>query len=405
MDSDIAPGKDWRDEIDNAIRSALAVIVIMSPQARASEYVTYEWAFAWGAGIPVIPIMLKPTELHPRLEALQYLDFTARDPADRPWGKLFRRLWEIEQKPPRRPDREPTPTSIPIPPDAPPPVRQAVIDLDSSDTDKRLNVIESLGKITHPTAIEVLAQAAQVSPYSDVRFQAAVKLVELTKYKDTRAVPALIEALRIEALRDEDFYVRRQAADALVKIGDVAVPALIETLRDEDDDVRRQAAGALGEIGDAAVPALIEALRDESFYVREQAAEALGLIGDAAAVPALIEALRDEDSDVRRQAAEALGEIGDVTAVPALIETLRDEDSAVRRQAAEALGEIGDVTAVPALIETLRDEVTWVRGQAAEALGEIGDVTAMSALEEASRDENTYVREQANKALFRIIPF
>jgi hypothetical protein len=31
----------------------------MTPDAKASEYVTYEWAFAWGAGVRVIPIMYK----------------------------------------------------------------------------------------------------------------------------------------------------------------------------------------------------------------------------------------------------------------------------------------------------------------------------------------------------------
>lgn len=80
-------GEDWRQEIDTAISNATALIVIMSPEARQSEYVTYEWAFAWGVGVPVIPILLKETSLHPRLASLQYLDFTNR--AARPWDKLI----------------------------------------------------------------------------------------------------------------------------------------------------------------------------------------------------------------------------------------------------------------------------------------------------------------------------
>jgi len=88
VDNDrINAGEDWRNEIDQAIKDAFALIVIMSPEAKASEYVTYEWAFAWGAGVKVIPVLFKPTELHPRLEALQYLDFTSR--TSRPWNKLF----------------------------------------------------------------------------------------------------------------------------------------------------------------------------------------------------------------------------------------------------------------------------------------------------------------------------
>lgn len=80
-------GEDWRQEIDTAIQNAVALIVVMTPVARQSDYVTYEWAFAWGAGVPVIPILLKETPMHPRLESLQYLDFTNQ--IARPWTKLL----------------------------------------------------------------------------------------------------------------------------------------------------------------------------------------------------------------------------------------------------------------------------------------------------------------------------
>lgn len=80
-------GQDWREEIDQSITDSLAVIVIMTPEARKSEYVTYEWAYAWGKTTPIFPIMLKQTQLHPRLESLQYLDFTNK--ANRPWNDLI----------------------------------------------------------------------------------------------------------------------------------------------------------------------------------------------------------------------------------------------------------------------------------------------------------------------------
>jgi len=73
-DSNIGAGEEWRTAIDLAIKDAFALVVIMTPAAKASEYITYEWAYAWGSGIKVIPILLRPTSLHPRLEALQHLD-------------------------------------------------------------------------------------------------------------------------------------------------------------------------------------------------------------------------------------------------------------------------------------------------------------------------------------------
>jgi hypothetical protein len=84
------PGIDWRDEIDSTIKKSLAVIAIMSPEARESEYVTYEWAYAWGSGIRIIPIMLRQTSMHPRLATLQFLDFTNR--IARPWERLLEAL-------------------------------------------------------------------------------------------------------------------------------------------------------------------------------------------------------------------------------------------------------------------------------------------------------------------------
>lgn len=87
IDTDrLLPGIDWRQEIDDTIRNAKAVIAIMSPEARASEYVTYEWAFAWGCSKKIIPLMLRETSLHPRLATLQYLDFFNR--LSRPWDRL-----------------------------------------------------------------------------------------------------------------------------------------------------------------------------------------------------------------------------------------------------------------------------------------------------------------------------
>jgi len=86
-------GQDWREEIDIGIQNSIAVIAIMTPEARKSEYVTYEWAYAWGKGKKVFPLMLKQTQLHPRLESLQYLDFTNR--ASRPWDELINSIKEI----------------------------------------------------------------------------------------------------------------------------------------------------------------------------------------------------------------------------------------------------------------------------------------------------------------------
>lgn len=83
-------GDYWQTTIDDALRDAEALVVIMSPQATRSQYVTYEWAFALGAGVRVIPVVRKRTSLHPRLSSIQYIDFTTRRGA--PWVNLRKSL-------------------------------------------------------------------------------------------------------------------------------------------------------------------------------------------------------------------------------------------------------------------------------------------------------------------------
>ena len=69
----------------------------------------------------------------------------------------------------------------------------------------------------------------------------------------------------------------------------------------------------------------IEALKDEDPYVRCLAAFTLGKLRDERALPALIEALKDKKSSVRRNAALALGELRDQRAIDPLIAALKKE--------------------------------------------------------------------------------
>ncbi|MCB9456959.1 MAG: TIR domain-containing protein [Anaerolineaceae bacterium] len=90
-DDKLVAGTNWEVVIDEAIEKALAVLVIMTPEAQASQYVTYEWSYALGVGVPVIAIILKPVDkLHPKLAGLQYLDFT--NEKQLPWDKLLQAL-------------------------------------------------------------------------------------------------------------------------------------------------------------------------------------------------------------------------------------------------------------------------------------------------------------------------
>ena len=160
------------------------------------------------------------------------------------------------------------------------------------------------------------------------------------------------------------------SAPSPTKVVSPTTQRLIDTVMDRggDTDSRVSAIANLEQMKDpAAVPALIDALKDKDLGVRRNAAWALGRMKDPQAVPALIKALKDESSYVRRAAAVALGEIKDPRAVPALIEALKGENDFVRENAAWALQAIGQ-PAVPALIDALKDESWLVRWKAAWAL-------------------------------------
>ena len=88
-------GTDWRQGIENAISNSLAVLVALSANSAESPYVTFEWAFALGKGrIAVIPLRLSECVIHPKLETIQYLNFSV--PGALPWESLVERVREIE---------------------------------------------------------------------------------------------------------------------------------------------------------------------------------------------------------------------------------------------------------------------------------------------------------------------
>jgi len=304
-DSDINAGQKWQDAIDTAIEEAFALIVIMTPEAKASEYVTFEWAFALGTGIRIVPLLLRPTQLHPRLEALQYLDFT--NMRSRPWERLIEDIKAASHAEPGYSPRIPDKSS--------PPIRGAEI-----------------RSIKDPTTVPELIVALKDQERT-VRASAAKALGGI---EDPAVVPALIEALN-----DKYEQVLRAVASALGACrSQAAVPALIEKLMDPGEHVRISAARALGDIGHpAAVLKLIDALDDPVNEVRSIAAKALGAIKDPGAVPALIKALSNGAATPSNLSAiaEALEQIDDPAAAPALTEALQSARGKVRSAATRAL--------------------------------------------------------------------
>jgi hypothetical protein len=87
-------GGDWRSGIERGVAESIAVLVALSEDSAESSYVTFEWAYGLGKGKTIIPVKLENCKIHPRLEIVQYLDFSI--PGSLPWSDLIERIREVE---------------------------------------------------------------------------------------------------------------------------------------------------------------------------------------------------------------------------------------------------------------------------------------------------------------------
>ncbi|BCA56705.1 hypothetical protein W02_38450 [Nitrospira sp. KM1] len=182
-----------------------------------------------------------------------------------------------------------------------------------------------------------------------VRREAAITLGEMG---DERCVEPLCAALH-----DGDWQVREVAIDSLGQIGSPAVEQLLKLLRVWD--VRKYVLSALGRIRDERVlDPLMQQLHNDEF--KDDATNALVQLGEPA-LPRLVGALKHKDEMVRKQAVLALGRIKHTDAIDPLIEMLADKDWFTRLTAAAALEAIGDERGRAAIKPLTKDPDQVVR--------------------------------------------
>ena len=212
---------------------------------------------------------------------------------------------------------------------------------------------------------------------------------------------------QIVNLRDVHKVDRAAAADALGEMGphaEEAVAALAEALRDDEWKVRKAAALALAEIGPASNPVLVAALNDSDLNVCQLAAQALGKVGPPArsAVPSLIGKLSDGPFYLRVEVILALGKIGDTSAVAPLSEVIKQERTSVLGKEAQKVvdamltpeeAQIISIRAMLGLVETqfaLAEDSEHLRQTAREVEDRLDKI--------ASRDADHGVKESAREA-------
>lgn len=306
--------------------------------------------------------------------------------------------------------------------------------LASEDEDVRFWTVKILGTMGDEGAIPLLMGVFE-DPAWPIRKHAAEGLAGL----GTRALPALREALVERAgdanqrywltralvgirdvelvgllvgfLEDADPGVRGNAVEALVALGDPAVPRLIEQLRSvpsrpvreaiskvlvgmrtsrhseimelfdaADPDLVHWATWTMGQLGDLAVPALAERIDSGSERQRYQALKALAYVHHPRTVAICTRLLEDEFPSLRRVAIRTLGAMRIREAAPALLGLLAPGGEDMRIEILEALGRIGGDGALEAILTGLAADRWEVRRTAVVALKDLGDRRAAPAL-------------------------
>ncbi|MHA1673848.1 MAG: HEAT repeat domain-containing protein [Promethearchaeota archaeon] len=248
---------------------------------------------------------------------------------------------------------------------------------------------------------EILAnlQSNDVSLKKQAIFKAGEK-------KLVETIPIMISLLQ----DDSDSVVRNSSARALGKLygadyKEEILESLIQALQDEDYYVKANACWGLGKTKEIrAIPYLMEMVDpNQRFYAAAGDAQTQKIIPESEASTKLKEE-GVKFSDVIVGAIKALGNMKDPQGVPALIKALDDEaDGNVRCAACLALGKIKDNSAVPALIDLLKREKYWyVRRDIIKALMKIKDPRAIDELVKKTSDTYDEVREFAFKALIAI---
>lgn len=213
----------------------------------------------------------------------------------------------------------------------------------------------------------------------------------------------------LKALHDPQPRVRRQAANAIARLGDPRATAeLIHQIEEHPDLLEEEMIVALGSLGDpAAIPVLLQTLRSPRSLLRRAAAHALGRIGERsdAVVSALASAVRDPaDVDLRRAALQTLRILEAVETEEVIRSAVHDPHPSVRIAAAEAIAELEIRTAAPDLRASLASFNDEGSSEVAYALGAVGVVSDIPMiLAEAADSRSMITRRRCLLGIARIL--
>ena len=219
--------------------------------------------------------------------------------------------------------------------------------LKSSDPEERARAKRAL-ELKGVDSLEPLLEALQAS-FSELRDTNPVGLSEIKvepKKKEIKKLANNSETKKLvrQQVKEERASLQEESKTLVTlekkskpsqswtdKTDNPAILKLIEQLRSPDRSRRVDAAAALHKHGDEAIPVLIRSLKDGSSYVRVWAATVLGNLEAEQARPALEQALEDSSHYVRRRAQVALEKIASRKRKASIQKASPQKSSAVKK--------------------------------------------------------------------------
>jgi len=214
--------------------------------------------------------------------------------------------------------------------------------LASDDKDLACAAIEATGKLGNPALSQHLLRKLESESVSEQ--VAAIRAILNLKAKN--------EVPRLNALlRHKRGPVRREALAGIVELAGASYEQqYLDHTKDPDHTVRRVAARAIGRFRLVnGLPHLYALFADGHFYVREDAVDSMVAIGNEAAIQLCAKGLTGKTGTVRECSSQTLGRLKSDANLQAHIAILKDEFLPAREWAAWSLGEIGRKEASDAL--------------------------------------------------------
>lgn len=266
----------------------------------------------------------------------------------------------------------------------------------SPNPDIKEIVIWSLGEIGGADALEFLLKKLEVEKGTKADIIDALR-----KFPDERVIHHLNNYLD-----DEDFVVRRHAADALSNFtsdNPGIEKKLVGLLSDVHFEVRQAALTTLVKWNKRIDSKLLDIARDNSDPLQIAATVGLTELNNKEAVP-IMKSLCQEEMPIRYRLllAYELASFGDYSGKDLVIEMAKSEDYVLRKQAAEYSSKFIDSDVFVILSNLISDNKKDVKLAAAKSLGQMFDMQAVDILLNNLVVENLYLETEIENSLIRL---